>query len=323
LKFTDDFDRLLSRKINIDPTRLATLATNVGAIAGALSADEVLGEWYIAYRRQGSWAHRTIIRPPEGEEFDADILLELMLVPGWDAVHYLEEVEAALERTGRYAGKVRGKTRSVRVQYAGEHHVDVVPFVRTTGGYGQIFNRDRNQPEPSNPMGFSDWFAARNTATNANLKRVVRILKHVRRGRFDDVRSVILTTLLGDQVNIAAGEADPDYYGTVPTTLWRLATSLGTFLDERPDKPSVKDPSAPGLTFDHRWDLGTYSDFRHEFGKVAQTIDEAYQSGDRAGSVRKWREVLGEDFAPSVSASVSAGPFGSPITTPTRSGRAG
>lgn len=323
MNFTDDFARLLARKVNIDSTRLATLDTNVGAITDALSADGIVGPWYVAYRRQGSWAHRTIIKPPNGEEFDADILLELALVPGWDAIRYLDEVEAALERTRRYAGKVRGKTRSVRVQYAGEHHVDVVPFVRTAAGRGQIFNRERNEPEASNPLGFSDWFAARNTATNANLKRVVRILKYVRRDRFDDVRSVILTTLLGEQVDIAAGEADPDYYGTVPTTLWRLATSLAEFLDANSDKPKVRDPSAPGLTFDHRWDPSIYSDFRDQFGEIAQTIDEAYQSGDRAESVGKWREVLGDDFAPSVSPSVSTGPFGPPVATPARPGRSG
>lgn len=322
MKITDEFNEFLSNKVNLDHTRLDTLNTNVGAITDALASDGPLGALYRTYHRQGSWAHRTIIRPPEGEEFDADILVELKEDSRWDAVRYLSEVEAALDRTGRYAGKVHPKTRCVRVQYAGEHHVDVVPFIRS-GERGRIFNSEMNKSEPSNPLGFTDWFALRNEATNSNLKLAVRLLKHVRRGRFDEVRSVILTTLVGEQVDIAAGEADPTYYGTVPTTLWRLATRLAGYLEAEQGMPSVADPSAPGLTFDHRWDLPIYLDFRDKFLTVARTIDEAYNSGERAESVRKWREVLGPSFAPSVSGRVVIGPFGTPVSTPARPGRAG
>ncbi|WP_425287887.1 SMODS domain-containing nucleotidyltransferase, partial [Rhizobium ecuadorense] len=39
---------------------------------------------------QGSWAHDTIIRPVDGGEFDADLLVKVRDVEGWSAAQYVK-----------------------------------------------------------------------------------------------------------------------------------------------------------------------------------------------------------------------------------------
>src|SRR3546814_6616688 len=49
------------------------------------------------------------------------------------------------------------KCRCVRVSYANDMHVDIVPHVILSGWREVIVNRDENIWEDTNPQGFTDW----------------------------------------------------------------------------------------------------------------------------------------------------------------------
>ena len=89
------------------------------------------------FLRQGSWAQRTIIKPQPGHEFDADVLVEMKQQRTWadDPKQYLLAVHDALQTAPRYRSRVELKTRCVRVVYAGDCHVDLVPYVHTSGWF--------------------------------------------------------------------------------------------------------------------------------------------------------------------------------------------
>lgn len=206
---------------------------------------------------------------------------------------YIPAVYKALNGSSTYAGKVSRKSRCVRVQYAGQCHVDVVPFLRGTVG-GRITNRGDNAFESTDPEGFTRWYADKNAVTNGNLKRVIRLLKYLRdiKGTFT-LKSVLLTTLLGGQVD----PGQPDSYGDVPTTLKILVNSLADYLDLHPETPpSVTDPSGMGRTFDHRWDPATYPNLVTRIRSYADKIAAAYEEQDRVTSMTLWREVFGDAF---------------------------
>lgn len=297
MKFDQQFRTFLGDVVNLNTTRLDQLATHVKAITGTLEASNEVGAHVTGTHRQGSWAHGTIIRPHNDREFDADFMVELAEQEDWEPKDYLLKVRAALKASSTYQDKVSLKNRCVRVQYAGDHHVDVVPYVAGAVG-GWIVNRQDNEFEGTNPAGFTDWYAERNALTNGHLKRVIRLVKYLRdiKGTFS-VKSVILTTLLGERVS--TWEASTGGYGDLPTALSTLMDDLASYLEQHPTSPpSILDPSdSNGLrTFDHRWDTATYPNLveqvRYYADKIAQALDEQ----DRAKSMALWREVFGDAF---------------------------
>ena len=106
-----------------------------------------------------------------------------LLHPGWDATEfaenldwslspkaYIEETYAALNRTAAYKGKISRKCRCVRVTYANDFHVDVVPYVSRLGGE-YIVNRDEDRWERTNPDGFTAWTKRQDETANGRVRR--------------------------------------------------------------------------------------------------------------------------------------------------------
>ncbi|OHV28731.1 MULTISPECIES: hypothetical protein [Pseudofrankia] len=50
---------------------------------------------------------------------------------------------------------------------------------------------------------------------------------------------------------------DPGYYSDLPTALLHMVSDLDEWLQARPFKPSITDPSNPVVNFDHRWSQET------------------------------------------------------------------
>lgn len=78
---------------------------------------------------------------------------------GWSANprQYLTALHEALVESGRYRERITLKTRCVRVSYAGDCHVDLVPYLHEYGWFDRdlIVDRTKNQFEEINPRGFS------------------------------------------------------------------------------------------------------------------------------------------------------------------------
>ena len=136
MKFVRQFREFLKQSVNIDQTRLDQLDEHTNAIEDYLADHDVFDDLVVQTIPQGSWAHQTIIRPQDGKEFDADLLLELSSQSEWEPRDYLSALRRAFRDSDLYKGKVARKNRCVRIVYAGDCHVDVVPFVRDTGDLG-------------------------------------------------------------------------------------------------------------------------------------------------------------------------------------------
>jgi hypothetical protein len=83
MKHVARFDSLFADTVNLNQSRLDDLDDRVRATVGYLRGDEVIGGLIRGYIPQGSWAHRTIIKPLPWHEFDADILLHMDDVHRW------------------------------------------------------------------------------------------------------------------------------------------------------------------------------------------------------------------------------------------------
>jgi len=330
MQLADHFDVLLKNTVNLGQLRLDLLSERVDSIYKALRADDQIGSLIIGKTPQGSWAHRTIINPVGDKEFDADFMLHMTENPDWaeSPKTYIDQVYAALHRHSTY-GKMphSRKCRCVRLVYANSMHVDIVPHLNLSDGREVIVNRDENEWEETNPQGFTDWMRNKDSTANGNLRKVIRLMKHLRghKNSFTGTRSIVLTTLLGEQVTDFRKIIDPGYYSNVPTTLLHVVKDLDYWLQARPIKPSIADPSGSGATFDHRWDQSTYAYFRDRIHAHAAEIEEAYEESDKDRSVRLWQAIFDDGFkapAPSSSAKFPAA-VPAAASTAGRPGRAG
>jgi hypothetical protein len=321
------FGVLLSDTVNISHFKLDLLDRRVSAIYEALSADPLLGPRVEGMSKQGSWAHRTIINPVGENEFDADFMLYLDDDADWNPRDYLSAVKTALSNHPVYGSMpVERKKRCVRVIYSNSCHVDIVPAIRRGGAEYVPFFKD-NSWERTDPEGFTAWMKDKDGTAGGELRRVIRLMKFLRdhRNSFTGTRSVILTTLLGEQVTASNKYFDPGYYKNVPTALLHIVSDLDQYLWSRPVMPTIADPSGSGATFDHRWNQETYAYFRERIHAHAEEIEDAYRCLDKNESVSKWQALFGDGFkAPQTGGATK--PFGVPEVAPasTRlSGRAG
>lgn len=329
MKLVNAFDEFLSGTVNLPASKLDSLAASVDAVYSALRGDEEMPVAVLRKIPQGSWAHKTIINPRREREFDADFILELEENPAWDRDprRYRAAVLASLQRHHRYGPMVpSAKCRCVRLTYAGDFHLDIVPFVRRAGTGGGIVNNDDNTWELADPTGFTDWFDTKNRTTGGDLRRVMRILKYIRDGSdWAGTRSVLLMILVGQRVDAAKLFGDPGYYADIPTSLVHLLEDLDAYLWPQPIKPAIPDPAGSGTNFDHRWNQETYARLReriHSYAGLARSALDEIDDSER--SLGLWQELLGEGFQASTRRpATTTGPFGSPAAIPGRSGRAG
>jgi Second Messenger Oligonucleotide or Dinucleotide Synthetase domain len=332
MRHVDYFDSFLSNTVNLSQFRLETLERQANAVYNALKADAELGPRITGMIPQGSWAQETIINPVNSKEVDADFLLQMKEEPDWaiDPQQYSNAVWKALHDHRSYSSMPHGrKCRCVFVKYANSTHVDVVPYVILSVGRKVIVNRDDNSFENTDPEGFTAWMKEKDRIANRNLRKVIRLMKFLRdhKGSFDGVRSILLTTLLGQQVKAHKKVFEPGYYSDVPTTLLHVVADLNTYLQSRVLKPSIPDPSGSGVTFDHRWTPETYSNFRTRLNVIATDINDAFHETDPDASIEKWQGLFGDKFQPPKKPS-SGGKFGDDVAAAAgsstgRVGRAG
>ena len=213
MKRVEDFNEFLSDHVNINQSRLDKLNDHVAAVTTHLSRNL---EFFEKVERQGSYALRTIIKPKENREYDADILLFMEYQPGKKPAEYINDAYNCLRQHGTYKDMVHRKTRCVMVDYAGDFHLDIVPCVEING-QRYICNNKTDQFEMTDGTGYRDWFNEKTRITNGNLKRATRVLKYMRdhKGNFT-APSILLTTLIGMSVQDNEGDAN---FKTVPDTL--------------------------------------------------------------------------------------------------------
>lgn len=333
------FTTFLTDEVNLPQYKLDYLDERVERIYRALKKADLLTP-VLGMTKQGSWAQRTIINPKENEEFDADFMVELEEQEGWDPSDYQAPVFDALDAycdSNSISTPPEPKNRCVRVSYANDMHVDVVPYVNRADGGECIVNTDTDTDkwEDTDPEGFTDWMRRQDDIANGNMRRVLRILKYLRdhRDYYEDTKSIILTTIVGNVISVDRTRTHPGCYDNVPKALHRITQDLADWVRDQDTRPEVQDPSRADATFTHRWPQHEYDAFRADIQEVANLVDAAISCDTSwSASTAKWRELLGDDFGPTQSsnegskfpATRGAAAGGAAVETTTgRSGRAG
>ena len=307
-KNNKDFQEFLRDEVNLNQGRIDRLTRGVRGVNGCLK-DNLKG--YQNMERQGSYALGTLIKPvDDNDEYDADIQIVMNPNPQWQPKDYVNEIHRTLRQNKNYADKLRLKTRCVTVDYAGDFHLDVVPRV-TINGKHYICNRADDRFEETDGTGYREWFNEKNRITGGNLKRVVRLLKHLRDHKNSyTVKSIMLTTLAG--YVIYPRDEGTEAVRTVADTLATVLTRMDNLLQSHPNMPTVQNPVLPSENFNRHWTQNQYANFRNRVHSQAQTARraKAEESGEKA--VKIWQKLFGTNFGRGSSGSNGNGSNASP-----------
>ena len=306
-KNIQQFAEFLRDEVNLNQSRLDRLETSVGAVNDYLK-DNLPG--YQTMDKQGSYALGTLIKPvDDNDEYDADIQIVMNPNPKWGAKDYVLAINRTLAGNKTYADKLRLKTRCVTVDYAGDFHLDVVPRV-TIKGKHYVCNRIDNKFEETDGTGYRDWFNEKNRITGGNLKRVVRLLKHLRDHKNSfTAKSILLTTLAGN--TIKESDKGTAAVSTVADTLETVLSRMNGYLQQHPSMPEIKNPVLPTENFNRHWDQRRYANFRNRIQSYAQTAKQAQSESSSGKAITIWQDLFGEDFGKASSGGSGNGGGGS------------
>ena len=313
MKQVQYFNEFLSNHVNLNQDRIDKLESRVITITDLLKKKL---DGYRKYSSQGSYAHKTIIKPvQDNDEFDADILVFIKdgsFNPDDFATDYVNKVYTILKDNGTYSDMVKGNTRCVTIDYSGDFHLDIVPCIEYDNIH-YICNKKDKKYEKMDGDRYKRWLVDKNkTVGDNNFRKTTRLLKFLRDHKDNfSVKSILLTTMLGNRVNDS--DSSNDFFD-LPTTLKTLSNRLNRFLQGCPNVPIINNPVMQEEDFNRHWDQKKYQNFRGKFNDYNTKINEAFDSKNHNESVKKWRVLFGDDFGKLNSnvAGVSAG-----VTIPT------
>lgn len=298
MKLTNDFKEFLSDTVNINQTRINRLNARVETIKNFLRASNWEAK-ISTFIEQGSWAHDTIIRPVDGGEFDADLLVKVRPVDGWSAAQYVKELGSIFLNSGQYSTKTVIYDYCVTITYADDCKIDIAPLVmdREYQGTLEVCDKRNDKFDESQPIEYTRWIREKNGYSgNNSFRKATRLIKYIRdiKKRFT-CPSVLLTTLIGHRIDWF--DKDSGAFSDTPSALQTVMGRLDDWLQNHPNKPVVQNPSLPSENLANLWNDTQYANFRNFVNKYRKWVDEAIDAQTKSDSIEKWRKVLGDEFA--------------------------
>ncbi|WP_337288907.1 nucleotidyltransferase [Candidatus Methylomirabilis sp.] len=271
---------------------------------------------------QGSLRIGTTVRPCSGQEYDLDLVCEVQL--DWRQVErpvaVLDAVEQRLKKYDTYKTMLERKKRCIRVNYANEFHLDILPACPDPSSGTTcvvVPDRDVRGWKPSNPKGYAAWFESRAKTfevylaehqeplpsqepveMKAPLKRVVQLIKRWRDLKYADDQkiapiSIVLTTLAAE------------HYGGQQSTSEALAGILAGIVASIPPRNQrllVLNPKNTKEDLSEKWDENP--DAYEAFVSGIIAFHQSWQDIARGRGIPSvsatLRDLFGEDLTKSV-----------------------
>ncbi|ELM0341205.1 nucleotidyltransferase [Vibrio vulnificus] len=307
------FTEFLTNVVNLNQARINKMKTSSNSVETYIKGHDDFKDLFKNASPQGSYGHRTIIKPLKNKEFDADIVFFMDENDNWEPKDYITNLHQAFKSSPTYKNMIHYNTRCVYLDYAGDFHIDVVPcIVRTTktilGDHTEYFiaNRHTNEFEQTDPEAYKQWVADKNSIVgNNNLIKCIRLTKYLRDIKTTfSCKSILLTTLMCNMIHDY--ESNSDDFKDIATTLKTIFVRLDNYLSHHETMPEIVNPVQTEETFTRHWTEDKYTNFKAKIGDYRTWIEDAFGEADRAESIKKWRKVFGDNFHSVVKKSATA-----------------
>ena len=267
----DLLNRLLitgAEELDLTPTQHARAVGHYEAVGEYLAErGSPLEHYSPLVFAQGSMAIGTATKPIGRDEFDLDLMCQLLIQSGTNPADVKRIVGERLKAHETYKQMLREKNRCWRLVYAGEFHMDIIPGIPDPQGQARtallVPDKALRSWKETDPKGYAAWFLARSKITSIAkegiladvepappapekqqklpLQIIVQLLKRHRDLMFLDDKdapiSIIITTLAA-----RAYDGSRSVVGALSSVLERMPlyitrTDTGAALVENPVNP--------------------------------------------------------------------------------------
>ncbi|OEC83163.1 hypothetical protein A9D46_12180 [Photobacterium damselae subsp. damselae] len=302
MKHDKIFKDFLNNVVNLNQTRIEKLTKSSTSVINFIKNHDDFKDMFIEESAQGSYGHRTIIKPLAGKEFDADIVVFLKEQENWEPKDYINNIKSALEKNTKYKDMLINGNRCVCINYAGDFHIDIVPCVVKELAIGPdakqyfVCNKRENKFEQTDPDAYKSWVKEKNKiAKNNQVIKCIRLFKYLRDIKTTfSCKSILMTTLIANQIHDY--EVTSTYFTDAATSLRTIISRLDDYLQQHEQMPIIKNPVQSEENFNRHWDQQKYENFRKFITKYRTWIEDAYDEQDREISITKWRRIFGSKF---------------------------
>ncbi|RAL26741.1 SMODS domain-containing nucleotidyltransferase [Thermoflavimicrobium daqui] len=287
----EEYFKLFIKNISLNINRIEKIESAISTWEEIFQEDNEIGERFREFYTQGSFATTTAVRPNNGDEFDVDAVL-LVEVEKGDSKDFFNWIVERMKTKEKYKGKIKPKDRCVRVNYAGDFHVDIVPAKSTYGDSIFIPSKKEGEWVKTNPKGFKKWFDRMNIQHDRKLSPIVRILKHWRDKNVGDKiapKSILLTTLVGKYM-----VEKNSYAETLVATLENLNNKLEELMNNQKDDATLEvcNPSLEDENLARDWDINKCRVFKDKLKSLHKKALEALEEPNKEKSIEKWQGIF-------------------------------
>ena len=272
----DDLLDRMAKEVQLDSTRYERMKSSYKSVQKWIEGDETFFKPYnYDVYPHGSVRTLTTVKPIGKDEFDLDIAIHLKS----DTPHTPQRIYDELKRRMKeYASnhglKFEAKNRCVRLNYAGDFHMDILPGVQENAfdeNKLKVPDRELGNWVSSNPRGYADWFIGKanlvkesllekalkaeklptdNYSTKKPLQRAVQLIKRYRDIYFQEddtfkTSSIILTTIAGQFY-----EGEESIFDTVDN----IVTTIRTKVNLPDGRLKILNPVNTDEDFTDKWD---------------------------------------------------------------------
>lgn len=287
----------MAEQVQLDATRYERMKSAYESVKNWIEEDEVFFKQYnYDVYPHGSVRILTTVKPIGKDEFDLDIAIHLKSnTPHTPQRIYIELKRRMEEYAKKYGLTIEAKNRCMRLNYAGDFHMDILPGVQEIlfdENKLKVPDRELGNWVSSNPRGYANWFIAKanlvkesllakalkaeklpsdNFKNKKPLQRGVQLIKRYRDIYFqkDDTyktSSIILTTIAGQFY-----QGEESIFDTVDN----IVTTIRTKVNQSIGRLKILNPVNPNEDFTDKWDRE--SEFYDAFKKFSIHLYNEWQ----------------------------------------------
>lgn len=302
----DDLLKRITETLQLNDSRRKLVEQRYAAVSSFIEQSSGLFKDANIYA-QGSYRIGTTVRPREGEEYDLDFVVQVD--KDWKSIPFsyvYDEFKKMMHTNGNWGSLVIEKPRCIRLNYADEFHMDIIPTCTENrfGDKNRIMVPDRTVHNwgISNPEGYALWFESKYIAQKGiylsdfypgmeiraaqdlpkddpnclkqPIQHAVQLIKRYRDVYFEGREklapsSIVLTTLAGQLYN-----RENSIVETIHNIIQRFESSVNT---ERQyfRQFHISNPVLPQEIFTREWETNPL--LFQEFLKFIKSLHELWQ----------------------------------------------
>lgn len=298
----DDLLARIAEEIQLDDTRKERMEVAYRAIESLLNEDtgffkDAIFEIY----PQGSVRIGTTVKPIGKNEFDLDIVVHIVM--DWKKYppqYIYNQLKRVLQNSDRYKDKVELKNRCIRLNYAGDFHMDILPGCQESNDDKDklvIPDRKLGDWTSGNPRGYGNWFIEKSNLAKITLlekayamenlpadefskkkplQRAVQLIKMYRDEYFKSnpdmaTSSIILTTITGEFY-----EGEESIFDTIENIINKIKQNFIS-VGSVGNRLKILNPVNSQEDFSDKWDDDKEPELYEHFKKFIFHLDKQWK----------------------------------------------